>query len=649
MMCFYKGSINQTQQEVEIDDTETGDLKSKQVELTKPRLDGIFPQKIEASIESIATNGPNMMIEVAKTAVDQIIVLLTKVIENMKLSKIGFSEGQQFLVQQLLSQVLSPVIDMLTAFQPYLNEAKSKKASFDLVPDELIVLVKALLNKAKEGKASPAELILVSLIKDVQAFFNSGPEDSLDNEVDDYVTLNVTREEVERLMERLLVAMPELRDLDSLENSDFNNSTIMLIRSQFGKTSKTLTARSISETLYPYLDQYSWTRMAPALEEIIQDPKSNKFLYENITDKRSSWWHATMGLLSGKSVKFSNYGTTMASMIGLGPVIEMWQVAQRIRSQEKSKGHNILDSKLTTKSKNMLTSATQLLKNDKENEEASVEALLRCLRLAGVVKKQGDRPEFTWFKLVEWLQVEYVEIFGSYMHHQPWYQFPFGGMLKEYFSILFKEMRIVFENHGVVKAGLSTAFLTDLIPGVVMSILFGQLASLALPLRAVLGDEYSPDKMASQFEHLVVTSNKNSVEEWTEVGADIIAEKIVDGLFVLKVPSLGKFTDILITLALDCEDTRILTVSHHTEVQVKLSITTDREEYGKMKARVEHIPGVAFKFDYTLPTVGKDPDYNMPHFIALGVAVPQLLPAVRELVKLEQAGVQIDQIYDFWN
>ena len=62
-----------------------------------------------------------------------------------------------------------------------------------------------------------------------------------------------------------------------------------------------------------------------------------------------------------------------------------------------------------------------------------------------------------------------------------------------------------------------------------------------------------------------------------------------------------------------------------------------------------NLPGVAVKFDYTLPTVGKDPDYSMPHFIALGIAVPQLLAAVRELVKMEQTGVQIDQIYDFWN
>ena len=31
-------------------------------------------------------------------------------------------------------------------------------------------------------------------------------------------------------------------------------------------------------------------------------------------------------------------------------------------------------------------------------------ALIRCLKLAGLLKK-GVRSEYTWYKLVEWLQV----------------------------------------------------------------------------------------------------------------------------------------------------------------------------------------------------------------------------------------------------
>jgi len=221
--------------------------------------------------------------DMAKNAVDQLLKMLIKFTENLKTSKLGLTNGQQFVVQQLLNQVLSPGIDMLTAFQPYLNDAKRKEADFDLIPDELIVLVKALLKNAKDGKATPAELILVGMIKDVQAFFNSNTEDTSDEaKDDDKITVNVTQEEVERLLERLLNAMPALKDLDNLDSAGFNHSTIMMIRSQVGKTEKPITGKNLSEALYPYLDEYSWTRMAPALEEIIQDPQSNRFVRSTV-------------------------------------------------------------------------------------------------------------------------------------------------------------------------------------------------------------------------------------------------------------------------------------------------------------------------------------------------------------------------------
>jgi len=637
MMCYFKESTAKTESPEVTSETE--------VEKCEPKLDGVFPAKIEAAIQTIATNGPDMLIEVAKNSVNKAIVLMRNIIENLKLSKVGFTKGQQFLAQQLLSQVLNPIIEMLTAFQPYLDEAKTKEADFELIPEELIVLVKALLNKAKDGKASPAELILVGIITDIQDFLSTSPDDEDLEETDN---TDISKDEVERVMERLLLAMPELTDLNNLEYSDFNHSSIMLIQSQLGKSGKSMNAKSITDTLFPFLDSYSWTRLSQALEEIIQDPKSNKFLLANITDKRSSWWHATMGLLSGRSVKFNNYGATMASMIGLGPLIEMWQVAQKCRSQDEQNGDPIVKTKLSTKSRNMLASAAHLMTNDKGNEEASLEALLRCLRLAGVVKKKGSRPEFTWFKLVEWLQVEYVEIFGSFMHHQPWYQFPFGKMLTEYFSILFNEVKIVFKNHGMMKACLSGAFLTDFIPGVVMSVLFGQLASMALPIRAVLGDEYSPDKLASQFEELVVTSNKTEVNEWREVDEEISAEKLVDGLFILKVPSLGKFTDALIHIALECEDTRILTISDHTEVQMKVSIAAHEEEFARIKTKIQLMAGVSFKFDYKLPTIGKDPKYELPQYVAFGIKTHYLLSAIRAISSMDSDVVHIDQIYDFW-
>ena len=76
----------------------------------------------------------------------------------------------------------------------------------------------------------------------------------------------------------------------------------------------------------------------------------------------------------------------------------------------------------------MLKSAIEVLKLE-ENKDDALDSLIRCLKLAGITDKGGKNAEYTWFKLPEWLQVEIVKIFGSYMDHTPWYQFPFKDML----------------------------------------------------------------------------------------------------------------------------------------------------------------------------------------------------------------------------
>ena len=62
------------------------------------------------------------------------------------------------------------------------------------------------------------------------------------------------------------------------------------------------------------------------------------------------------------------------------------------------------------------------------------------------------------------------------------------------------------EKHGLLTATFSRAFLTDFIPGIVMAKIFGQMFLLALPIKSILGSEYSPQKVASQVEYMVVLS-----------------------------------------------------------------------------------------------------------------------------------------------
>ena len=102
--------------------------------------------------------------------------------ETLKSTKLGLTKGQQFFVQQILSEMLSPKINMLIAFQPHLNKAKARKADLDLIPDETFVRAKALINKTKEGKVTPAESMTVDVVRDVQEPFHSNLDEAFEGQ-----------------------------------------------------------------------------------------------------------------------------------------------------------------------------------------------------------------------------------------------------------------------------------------------------------------------------------------------------------------------------------------------------------------------------------------------------------------------------------
>ena len=166
-----------------------------------------------------------------------------------------------------------------------------------------------------------------------------------------------------------------------------------------------------------------------------------------------------------------------------------------------------------------------------------------------------------------------------------------------------------------------------------------------------LGEDYSSELLASPFQHLVALSIDRSDQKWKEIHSDIKAENIVPGL---KIPSLGNFTNVLKNIAIHTsnDDMKILTISSHSAVQMKVSFSMDSdEEFQLRKTRLSHISGVTEKFDYTLPTVGQDPKQNLPHFVAHEVLTSQLLLVLREINNKTSGaydGVCVDQIYDFW-
>ncbi|CAK0856659.1 unnamed protein product [Prorocentrum cordatum] len=92
------------------------------------------------------------------------------------------------------------------------------------------------------------------------------------------------------------------------------------------------------------------------------------------------------------------------------------------------------------------------------------------------------------------MQVEIIDIFAKSLDHTPWFRFPFKDFLRIYFRVLLQEASVVEAKLGFMKAYFSSAFITDLIPGVVMAVLFGQLQWLAAPLVATQSGYEDQDK-----------------------------------------------------------------------------------------------------------------------------------------------------------
>ena len=121
-------------------------------------------------------------------------------------------------------------------------------------------MIKGLQKRAEEKDATTAEIAMAAVIKDVCNFI-----DSLDNNQDKNDSrgqgVDVTKEEVQRLIGNLLNSQPSLKDLNNLSGSDFNQSTKLFIESNLGQKGKKLDAELITDSLYLYLDQYSWNKM----------------------------------------------------------------------------------------------------------------------------------------------------------------------------------------------------------------------------------------------------------------------------------------------------------------------------------------------------------------------------------------------------
>ena len=830
MMCFVKPPFK----------LDTTDADSESSRKQSQRAAGSLPSpalSVPVPMQMAVDQGPAVFIDtvkdVLKSLQEGIGGLESFVSEQTKV----LSSGQAFAVESVTKPFFNTINLYLSRFRPVFENVQLQDSVDSNFPiEEIGLIVQSLLKKGESGHASPNELAVIAVIKDVKNMFDPSDgasnaqvdddeDDSGDDEFEDALETESspgqstaatqdrhvpTPSEVEALLIQVLELHPYIAESEFLANAGVPSRAQVAILGQFAGSSSGI--RDVSAGLCAKLDAYAFDAFARSIDDVVSAGQSQRLSWESVQTPNSVWWRAAIAVLSSSRVSFTSREVMMASMVGLDPIIRMWEAARTIRQQEMRQerlkqrqqeredgtlsrhksavmdarsrqglvtalewisdsvhtasvlvkwsdadGWHQMDSsrELRLVDVREIAEATIVVENKqadgrqvKESHDCSVlvqqmlvesrdgsrqregatenlvatsgvmfrlgvdemdrvmrwldldetelspqpepqpyqfgditrgvvkamvgqnvesnptritctvrytlesrkdpdpDALLphvkvlldRCQRAGQLRDLHTSDGEFTWLKLSEWMQVEILEIYAASLSHTPWYRFPYVDMLSLYWRVLAKEVKIVAEKHGLKKALLSSAVATDIVPGVFMGILFGQLQLLALPLKAVLGEAYADP--AQMVEQLVVLTGEHE-PDWLALD-DRITEpvRLIPKLYTIEVPTFKAMTEILLKLSTD-PSLQVLQISNQDQVQVRAEIHPDQAETGIRLLQEKR--GCQVMFDYAFPTDGSQ--NAVWTTVSLCVEIPYLLGLLRFCTK---HGIAVKQIYDWW-
>ena len=170
------------------------------------------------------------MLEISRNTIVTLKNLTDWILENTKTITSNLTSGQQFLVLQMVESMIDPINNILELLLPTFEDVKVKEATFELIPSELLVLLKALVKKGKEGKATPQEMIAISFILDVHKFVSSFANKETVEEDEKVETYSLEQDEVQKQIKSLLRSHPYLQNVDRLsEMLGLNHRIKMMI------------------------------------------------------------------------------------------------------------------------------------------------------------------------------------------------------------------------------------------------------------------------------------------------------------------------------------------------------------------------------------------------------------------------------------
>ena len=309
------------------------------------------PSAVPAQIAMLLDSAPPALLDFLRVSLRTLSQALPQ-LEQFILGRIDGTDNR-LLTAERVTSFFEPVKIVIERFGPVLEHVQPLQGLFSLLPlEEAFLLVQSLLRKAESGEGTPAERAAIQAIHFVQAAMGmegaaadaSAPRPTpsvgdmesgtprrveLDAEAtaSDESAPALDSEHVENLLRRLLAARPELSQPRALERAGFPPRAISVLYAQVDGVG----VAAVSRTLALKLDARAFDELSAAVELLlaVDAPPLSYNRPGGLQQAGSPWRRAAMAILGAPGVTFSSSAQTMASFVGMGPLIDMWREAQR--------------------------------------------------------------------------------------------------------------------------------------------------------------------------------------------------------------------------------------------------------------------------------------------------------------------------------
>jgi FAD/FMN-containing dehydrogenase/SAM-dependent methyltransferase len=245
-------------------------------------------------------------------------------------------------VTLIINDYVGPALMMLARFEP-LTEAAVPNTDFaaSYLPEELFLLLQVLRSRSKQGGIF--ELAIISIIDRIASKFMDNKEEKPKLPKSDSSAAvsedaspsaiaeasEVSEAEVLAEITLLLQTFPALSDLHSVIRGLGLASSAQNLMISMAPTGGD--AETFSKWIVRRLDKTSWTAFKEGIRAARQEGKLPTM--DSINTTGSGWNRTMIGLLSSPQIQFTRAQSFMASCVGLGDIVTLWNKAQEMRAK----------------------------------------------------------------------------------------------------------------------------------------------------------------------------------------------------------------------------------------------------------------------------------------------------------------------------